>query len=408
MLDVGDLAAGNQSAFTDDEWMTLASYEARFGVRRAVMYAFPTDAYGLTSTGGGFDVVDEADDRALHGRGRRVFVGANCAVPVAIDDGWAYGGQAIDAATVPLLVDDAGTVYAATRTYPDGREALAMTFAQSPTSLHSLELAYGVVNWVTRGLFVGEHHVYLAPQIDDFFLASALYPTTAGTYRITADDLQAFTELAGGAPGRSADGPVPRGVRVQRLRRARRRAATALTDKALALGPTFAWINHTWDHAEMDAMSYANAFDGAEPEQSVRHRVRPVALQRREPGDAQHDGTGQRRGDARRVRRRHPPGDQRCVGALRGQPVAERRLLQRAGSDAAPDPAPPTDLYFNVSQPAEWIAEYEVLHIDARRQLRRRSSTPRARRSCATCCAARTIRGCSTRRTSAISAAARA
>ena len=67
-----------------------------------------------------------------------------------------------------------------------------MTFSQSPTSLPSLELAYGVVSWVTRGLFVGERHVYLAPQIDDFFLASAIYPMN-GTYRITADDLQAFT-----------------------------------------------------------------------------------------------------------------------------------------------------------------------------------------------------------------------
>ena len=54
-LDSGDLAAGNLSAFSPDEWMTLASYEARFGARRAVMYAYPTDAYGLTSTGG-FDV----------------------------------------------------------------------------------------------------------------------------------------------------------------------------------------------------------------------------------------------------------------------------------------------------------------------------------------------------------------
>ena len=90
--------------------------------------------------------------------------------------GWAYGSQATDAATVPLLVDDAGTVYAATRTYPDGREALVLTFAQSPTAVHTLQLGYGVVSWVTRGLFVGEHHVYLAPQIDDFFLASQLYP----------------------------------------------------------------------------------------------------------------------------------------------------------------------------------------------------------------------------------------
>ncbi len=109
VLDVGDLAVGNQSAFTDSEWMTLASYEARFGVRRAALYAFPTEAYGLTSTGGGFDASTKPVAAHCTPAGAAVFIGANCAVPVAIDDAWVYGGQAIDAATTPLLVDDAGS-----------------------------------------------------------------------------------------------------------------------------------------------------------------------------------------------------------------------------------------------------------------------------------------------------------
>ena len=31
-----------------------------------------------------------------------------------------------------------------------------------------------------------------------------------------------------------------------------------LTAKAVALGPTFAWISHTWDHADLTNMSYAD------------------------------------------------------------------------------------------------------------------------------------------------------
>ena len=247
VLDVGDLVAGNLSAFTDEEWMTLASYEARFGVRRAVMYAYPTDAYGLTSTGG-FDVSTRPIVAHCTAAGGAVFVGANCAGPVAIDEGWAYSSQATDAATVPLLVDDAGAVYAATRSYPDGREALVLTFAQSAIALHTLQLGYGVVNWVTRGLFVGEHHVYLAPQIDDFFLASQLYPMTAGTYRITADELQAFSNWQN---ARRAD-PLTAQFRAAfafNAFGAKPPGRDGLTDKALELGPTFAWINHTWDHA---------------------------------------------------------------------------------------------------------------------------------------------------------------
>ena len=66
-----------------------------------------------------------------------------------------------------------------------------------------------------------------------------------------------------------------------------------------------------------------------------------------------------------------------------------------------------TELYFNVSQPAEWIAEYGDPRggdVQLRTDHRRTQATPWS----ATSCAARTIRGCSTRRTFATSAAARA
>ena len=110
-----------------------------------------------------------------------------------------------------------------------------LTFAQSPTALHTLQLVYGVVSWVTRGLFVGEHHVYASPQIDDFFLASQLYPTQAGTYRITADELQAFTNWQS---ARQAD-PLTAQFRAAfafNAFGAKPAGPDGLTDKALALG----------------------------------------------------------------------------------------------------------------------------------------------------------------------------
>ena len=63
-----------------------------------------------------------------------------------------------------------------------------------------------------------------------------------------------------------------------------------------------------------------------------------------------------------------------------------------------------TDLYFNVSQPSEWIAEYGALQSGtfSYEQIIADESEAWS----ATCCAARTIRGCSTRRTFATSAAA--
>jgi hypothetical protein len=359
VLDVGDLAAGNQSAFTDSEWMTLTSYEARFGVRRAALYTFPTDAYGLTSTGGGFDASTKPVAAHCTPSGAGVFVGANCAVPVTIDDGWVYGAQALDAATTPLLVDDAGGVYAATRTYPDGREALVMTFSQSPTSLPSLELAYGVVSWVTRGVFVGERHVYLAPQIDDFFLASAIYPMN-GTYRITADDLQAFTNWQA---ARQAD-PLTAQFRAAfafNAQGAQAPGRDGLTDKALALGPTFAWLNHTWDHAEMDAMSYAAAF--SELSQNNQYGI-GSGLSRYAPENLVTPSmTGL--GNAEVMRAAYDVGIRQVISDTSVH--CEDNPSPNAGYYNALVPAllqvprRATELYFNVSQPAEWIAEYQAL-----------------------------------------------
>ena len=293
--------------------------------------------------------------------GAAVFVGANCAGPVAIDEGWAYGSQATDAATAPLLVDDAGTVYAATRTYPDGREALVLTFAQSPIALHTLQLGYGVVSWVTRGLFVGEHHVYLAPQIDDFFLASQLYPMEAGTYRITADELQAFTNWQN---ARQAD-PLTAQFRAAfafNAFGAKPPGRDGLTDKALELGPTFAWINHTWDHTEMDAMGYAKAFD--ELSQNNQYGVGSGLSRYSVENLVTPSLTGLKNGEA--MRAAFDVGIRQVVSdasaACQANPTPNAGYYNALAPGLLQVPRFPTDLYFNVSQPAEWIAEYEMLH----------------------------------------------
>ena len=157
VLDTGDLAHASASAFTADEWMTLASYEARFGVRRAVLYAYPSAAYGLVPKPG-FDVATAPIAASFTADGKKAFTGANGDTAAIIDEGWAYPATATDSATTPLLVDAAGNIYAAVRRYPDGREAMVLTFSQSSHSLATLALAYGMVSSVTQGIFLGERH----------------------------------------------------------------------------------------------------------------------------------------------------------------------------------------------------------------------------------------------------------
>jgi hypothetical protein len=360
ILDSGDLAVSSSSALTDAEWMVLASYEARFGVRRAAMYALPTAAYGLRMTGG-FDVKTAPVAAHCTTAGAQVFVGANCAAAVAITDGWAYTSQPTDAFTLPLLVDAAGNVFAATRSYADGREALVLTFAQSPTALHTLELAYGIVNWVTRGLFVGERHVYVSPQIDDIFLASAIYPGTGTTYRITAAELQTFANWQNAL---RAD-PLTAQFRASLVFNgygARAAGQDGLSDKARELGPTFAWINHTWDHREMTAMSYADAYQEFSQNDQF---ARGAGLSRYSTENLVTPGvTGLDNGEVMRaafdVGIRQLVSDTSVAGQANPSPNVGYYNAQMPKLLVMP--RRPTDLYFNVSQPAEWVAEYAALH----------------------------------------------
>src|SRR6185436_2872088 len=99
--------------------------------------------------------------------GRAVFPYVNCNNGVTIRGAFAYPATASDGATVPLFTDGSGRVLAAIRVYGDGREALSLNFAQSPSLVHTLQLFHGVLTWATRGVFLGERHVYIGVQIDD-------------------------------------------------------------------------------------------------------------------------------------------------------------------------------------------------------------------------------------------------
>lgn len=61
-------------------------------------------------------------------------------------------------------------------------------------------LSYGIVNWVTYGIFLGQRQVYATPQTDDMFLANGIFEPTDSCvapvydteYRVTAADMTAF------------------------------------------------------------------------------------------------------------------------------------------------------------------------------------------------------------------------
>jgi hypothetical protein len=357
-LDVGDLAGG----FTADEWAALATYEVEFGVRRVSLYTAPNGTYGLADNDVGVDPSKAPISAACTAAGAALFLGTNCANPVVINQGFAYPTSATDAATTPLLADAAGNVFAATHSYPDGREVLALTFGQASTYVSYLELAYGLVNWATRGLFVGERHVYAMPQIDDLFLPSAIY--TGGTYRMTDGDLQAFASWQAAVQAR----PVTAGFRASFCVNgygSSTRPGDPLTAKAVALGPAFEWLNHTWDHRVLDTLSYAQVLN--EFTQNDQY-LRGLGLT---PYNAINAVTPNVSGlaSADAMRAIHDFGIQQIVSDTsepdQNNPSPNAGIWNALQPSVLELPRKPTDLYFSVSQPAEWIAEYQALRMVA-------------------------------------------
>jgi len=189
------------SAFDDSEWLALWEYEALFGVRQVTSYTFPygyPDNYGL-------NLVTYQDTLAtpltatLTPAGQQVYPYLQPTTPITLTGAWVYLATVVSLAdTTPLLVTADGYAIASIHRYADGRENLTITTANNPYLVHSLLLSYGAINWVTKGLFLGERHSYLTAQPDDILIDSdmwdmnAMTDTTGLKYRITDADYSAL------------------------------------------------------------------------------------------------------------------------------------------------------------------------------------------------------------------------
>jgi hypothetical protein len=174
---------------------TLTSYEQRFGIRQLNWYMYPNNDFGFNYPYNGTIPDTGSDSASFTSAGASVFWYANTATPVAISNAYIYLGtprsaSALPAGTsvTPLLADASGNVLSLVYDLGDGREYLTQTFDSSQYLKHDLILAYGLINWVTKGILLGEYHVYAAAQVDDFFInGSEWVPGTPCTNPTTHD-----------------------------------------------------------------------------------------------------------------------------------------------------------------------------------------------------------------------------
>lgn len=174
---------------------TLTAYEQTFGIRQLNWYMYPNNDFGFNYPYSGTIPDTGTDSASYTTAGASAFFYANTSTPITISNAFIYLGTPLSgtalpagASVTPFLTDSSGYVLSLLYTHSDGRQYLTQTFDSNPYLKHDLLLAYGLINWVTKGIFLGEYHVFATAQVDDFFINDSEWiPGTPCTNPITHD-----------------------------------------------------------------------------------------------------------------------------------------------------------------------------------------------------------------------------
>ena len=267
-----------ESAFDWAEWNLLWQYERDYAVRQVALYTYPStypEDYGVRATGAA-DTSASALHASLTAAGREVFTYLQANADIGIRYAYTYLGT-LDASggvsATPLLQDANGDVLAVSSTSADGRERIALTFASNPWLMHAQLLGYGLVDWVTKGVFLGDRRAYAGIELDDWFLATDVWSAAqgglSGEYRMTAADvlnardqqarLRSSYPLASDLTLSFAFNGEGANTKAKRSCSATVGGPDPLSSLTECVANDFRWVNHTYSHAYMDWTTYAQS-----------------------------------------------------------------------------------------------------------------------------------------------------
>lgn len=380
---------------TASELQALHTFESEFRVRQVVWYTYPND-FGLVANGPAVSTIGVAPlpvsltpagaavfpyinlgPRVVKSGKKTVTVG-NPARPLVVEQAIAYPALPDAAAsTTPLIKDASGNTLATATTYADGREILALTFDSNPYTLQTLLFGYGLANWATRGLFVGERHIYMSPQVDDVFIEDDQWtngmscalvgkdrdPNADGpTVRMTGNDLAAvaYWQHMKNLKPTTANLRLTMAFNGWGTTGMYRR--DTLTRTAKAIDRFFYWVSHTYDHPMLDGIGYAAAsaeltmnnyvawklkLDNFSPANLVTPNI--SGLNDPEVMQAAFDA-----GVRFLVTDSSQPGQ--------GNPSPNIGIYNASQPEILMIPRRPVNLFYNVSTPEDWASEYNCMY----------------------------------------------
>ncbi|MEZ4869976.1 MAG: hypothetical protein R3C14_52095 [Caldilineaceae bacterium] len=358
-----------QSAFDLVSWQLLWRYEARFGIRQLILYALggSPENYGL-QLGDLVSTVGVALPLTLTAAGCAIFPYLNQQNAILVNSAPVYLAEPADGQTVPLLVTQNGQCVAALGYSTDGRETLALTMAHGPDLIHSLLLGYGLVTWVTRGLFLGERHIYLSIQIDDILNQNYLWDPQLkaegkSIYRLSSQDVNALVKWLDQLQKKRNSGQITVDFAYNGAGILGNIATDDLATTLLEYQHRFRWINHGHTHLLLDEATYVESHKEIRDNHAVA-----VALQfdHYEPTNmVTADVSGLENGEF--LRAASTSGIRRLVSdtSKRGwdNPTPNTGIANPLQPDVLCIPRHPNNLFYDVSTPAEWASKYNHIYL---------------------------------------------
>ncbi|KAL3424693.1 hypothetical protein PVAG01_03974 [Phlyctema vagabunda] len=200
-------AIGFQSALTAEQWAQLYQYQVDFGVRMVRIDVYPGPNFGTTAVAGG--CCDSGVEQLISITSTSAFPtsGMNVGAGVSTAGLWHYPASITNssiatefASFAPTFATNGtmGTNSSAFTTkstagvinnFGDRQQMVFFISWATDWAQTSNYLQHAWIHWATRGLYTGYRRVNLGTQIDDMFLASALYRPLNTNYRVTPADL---------------------------------------------------------------------------------------------------------------------------------------------------------------------------------------------------------------------------
>jgi hypothetical protein len=244
----------------------LEGLERDLGLRRLTAYAYPGPEHGLLTPSWSGKLEDV--EARVTPAGRRVFPYLNDGLP--IDPGsWVYLARPESPQRFETLVagpDD--TALVGIHRHRDGREEMVQLFDANPQQSQGQILRRGQLDWLTGGIHLGYERNYLSVQVDDVLLANHSWSVNGhrsdqrpeARMRMTATDAERAArwvrsrglrlDLAcNGAGSRDAGGNGDAGGDGN--------GGDPLLGTLLEHRDAFGWINHTFEHRNLDTLSQA-------------------------------------------------------------------------------------------------------------------------------------------------------